>query len=203
MGAAATSLAVRLETDRLVLSPLGVEDAPELFATIEESRLHLLPWMGWAAGHRTVDETRRYLEQAVEGFARGDELDFGVRERAAGALIGIVGLKCVDAAVARWAAAYWLHPGAAGRGLAREAVLRVTRFAFEELRANRVELVIHVENVRSRALASALGFELEGVLRGTLHQPNADDDIADAAIYSMLRDEWLVATVRRSVVSPA
>ncbi len=203
MAAAQTTPELRLETERLALRPLGADDAADVFAAIEESRQHLLPWMGWAVGHRTLDETRHYVESAASGFARGDELDFGIRERATGRLIGIVGLKLVDPNVSRWAAAYWLHPDAIGRGYAREAVLRLVRHAFEALRANRVELVIHTENVRSRALAEHLGFEFEGVLRGTLHQPTEDDAIADAAIYSMLRDEWLLGTVRRSVVSPA
>ena len=44
-----------------------------------------------------------------------------------------------------------------------EAVKGVTHFAFEKLRANRVEIHCDAKNTKSRAITERLGFKLEGI----------------------------------------
>jgi len=67
-----------------------------------------------------------------------------------------------------------------------EAVERISRFAFEELGANRVEIRCDPENVRSRAVAERLNFELEGILRNDTIS-RIDNKLRDTCVYAKIR----------------
>ena len=61
-----------------------------------------------------------------------------------------------------------LAPAARGRGIATEALVALTDWAFAELGLGRVQVFVAPENVAALSLAGAAGFRREGVLRGVL-----------------------------------
>jgi len=63
---------------------------------------------------------------------------------------------------------YVVAPDARGRGVATEALRRLTEWAFAELGMVRLELMISVENAASKRVAERCGYVREGVLR-SLH----------------------------------
>lgn len=63
---------------------------------------------------------------------------------------------------------YVVAPVARGRGVATEALRRLTEWAFGELGMLRLELLISVENGASKRVAERSGYVCEGVLR-SLH----------------------------------
>jgi RimJ/RimL family protein N-acetyltransferase len=60
---------------------------------------------------------------------------------------------------------YVITPRARGRGVATDALDLLTRWAFAELEARRIELLIAVENEASKHVARKAGYVKEGVLR--------------------------------------
>jgi RimJ/RimL family protein N-acetyltransferase len=56
-------------------------------------------------------------------------------------------------------------PAARGRGIATEALLLVTGWAFSELELGRVQVFVATDNIAALRLAESAGFEREGVLR--------------------------------------
>lgn len=58
---------------------------------------------------------------------------------------------------------YWVAPEARRQGVAVRATRSLLRWAFEELSLAYVELITAAENPGSNAVATALGFTLEGV----------------------------------------
>lgn len=63
---------------------------------------------------------------------------------------------------------YKLRPDLYRRGLMSEAVVRVVRFAFDELALHRIEANVMPRNVASHALLTGLGFRDEGIARAYL-----------------------------------
>ena len=51
----------RLEGARVIVRPFERQDAAAINAAIHESREHLRPWMPWASGHQTVEETLNFV----------------------------------------------------------------------------------------------------------------------------------------------
>ena len=58
-----------------------------------------------------------------------------------------------------------LAPAARGRGIATEALVALTDWAFAELGLGRVQVFVAPENVAALSLAERAGFRREGVLR--------------------------------------
>lgn len=67
-------------------------------------------------------------------------------------------------------------PSARGRGVATRALRLLTEWAFAELGALRLELLVGVENHASKRVAERNGYRLEGVLRSLYFKQNARED---------------------------
>jgi RimJ/RimL family protein N-acetyltransferase len=78
---------------------------------------------------------------------------------------------------------YVVLPAARGRGVATEALCLLTAWAFSELEALRLELLISVDNHASKRVAERCGYVREGVLR-SLHLKQ--DVRVDTEIWSRL-----------------
>lgn len=64
-----------------------------------------------------------------------------------------------------------------GQGLATDAARAVTRFGFEDLGLERIEMEIAVDNHASLRIAEKLGYRREGVLRHRLILPGGATDM--------------------------
>jgi ribosomal-protein-serine acetyltransferase len=189
--ARAIPLPEELRTARLVLRPYRAEDAAALGAAVEESRARLRRWLEWVDGFAGPNDARYYVEGAAHDWARRRELFFGTFDAADGRFLGNVGLHNVDWTIRSFEIGYWLRDGAEGKGYAQEAVRALTRFAFEELGANRVEIRCDPRNERSRRVAERLGFPLEGCLRNSRQDPEGRP--RDTLVFAMVPADWAMA----------
>lgn len=159
----------RLDTPRLVLSCAQAGDGPAMNLAVNESLDHLRPWMNWAQQAPTLEQSEAIARRMQVQFLQRQQLAYLVQERGPdgrrGRVIGGAGLHKPDWSVRRFEIGYWLAPRALGRGLATEAVVALSRMAFEQLRARRLEIRTDVRNQASRAVAQRCGYLLEGVLR--------------------------------------
>ena len=78
---------------------------------------------------------------------------------------------------------YITAPSARGRGVATGMLDELTRWAFDELGALRITLIIDVENGASSRVAERCGYVLEGVMRSSYLK---DDVRVDAGLWSRL-----------------
>jgi RimJ/RimL family protein N-acetyltransferase len=168
--------------------PFGPEDAVPLFEAVEESRPHLAPWLPWAHQHRTIDDARAFVRRAQALWLLREDLPVGVFERAGGRLLGGSGLHRIDWQLRSFEIGYWLRRSAEGHGYMIEAVGLLTRPAFEQLGANRVEIRMDPANVRSQHVAERAGYVHEGTLRRCAPGPN--DVPTDRRVYALIPDDY-------------
>ncbi|MFQ5652692.1 MAG: GNAT family N-acetyltransferase [bacterium] len=71
-----------------------------------------------------------------------------------------------------------------GYGYVTEAVEAISRYAFDELCAKRVEIMMSSENEKSWRVAERLGFLLEGTLRNECR--NVDGRLRDTRVYAKI-----------------
>lgn len=149
---------VTLTTDRLVLRPFSVGDVPYVVEAARDPQM--LRWMLWAA-----EESAERAREFCTRLAHEDpvhKINFAVEVD--GRCSGSVGLQRAEWMFGRVEIGYWLAPWARGRGLATEAVRRVTDYAFQT-GLYRVELLAAVGNEPSQRVAERAGFVREAVLR--------------------------------------
>ncbi len=82
---------------------------------------------------------------------------------------------------------YWIDQAKAGRGYVPEAVVVLTRFAFEELRLHRLQIAIIPRNERSRRVMEKLDYRLEGI---ALRYLEINGVWEDHCRYAITTEEW-------------
>ena len=131
-------------------------------------------------------EARLWQRTAAAGLATGTDLATVVVDEADGALLGSAGLHNLDPESGRCSAGYWVAAEARGRGVAVRALRLISRYAFEQLGVERIEVWIEPENEPSRRVTEAAGFHREGLLRSFME---VGGERRDMLMYSLLPND--------------
>jgi ribosomal-protein-alanine N-acetyltransferase len=152
---------VDLETQRLILKPLALDDAAriqEIFPRWEIVK-HLgavVPWPYPPDGALTY-----VRDVALPAMARGDLLDWTLRLRTdPGTLIGVIGLKRTPGDNR----GFWLAPEWQGRGLMTEAADAVTDYWFDVLKQPVIRIPKAIANVSSRRVTEKQGMRVVAIV---------------------------------------
>jgi RimJ/RimL family protein N-acetyltransferase len=172
----------------VTVRPYAEPDAPLLWEAIEESREHLAPWMPWVGAYTTPDEALAAVRRFRAKWLSREDLHVAIFDRGGQRFLGGSGLHRIDWQIRRFEIGYWVRRSEVGHGYATETVQLLTRLAFDELAANRVEIRMDVDNVPSRAVAERLGFQLEGRLRQ--FAAGVDGQPRDIWVFSLLPREF-------------
>jgi RimJ/RimL family protein N-acetyltransferase len=155
---AADPAAPVLETERLVLRQLTLEDAPFMLQLVNEPS-----WLRFIGdrGVRTLEDARRYLQEGpLASYARHGFGLYLTELKPSGAPAGICGLikrdslEDVDLGFA-FLPRYW------GRGYATEAAAAVVGLAFSALGLERLVAITTLDNASSIKLLEKLGMRRE------------------------------------------
>ncbi|MCP9989970.1 GNAT family N-acetyltransferase [Streptomyces albogriseolus] len=146
------------EGRRVGLRHFTYDDAAEFTARARESKDLHHPWL---FPPDTPAAYAAYAQRLIEDPAKAG---FLVCEKEADdALAGFVNINnIVEGGFLCGALGYGAFAHAAGRGLMREALDLVVRYAFGPMRLHRLEINVQPGNAASIALARACGFRKEG-----------------------------------------
>ncbi|WP_422122179.1 GNAT family N-acetyltransferase [Planococcus sp. X10-3] len=177
----------QFESARLLIRAPRREDAAHSYEAIKHSIDSLRPWMPFAQKKPDLKQIEANLIEAAADFQLRKDLRLHFFLKETGEFIGSSGLHRIDWEVRKFEIGYWVDNRFEGKGYVTEAVERITRFAFEELGANRVEIKCDPDNVRSRAVAERLDFKLEGILRNETIS-RVDNKVRDTCVYSKISE---------------
>jgi RimJ/RimL family protein N-acetyltransferase len=179
----------RIETARLILRCPRRGDGAVVNPAVVASHVELDPWLPWATTLPTLDESEANCRRQQARFILREDLVMLVFERDAsggeGELLGGVGLHRIDWTLRRFEIGYWRKTGCEGRGIVTEAVLALSRMAFDALDARRVEIRMDDNNERSWKVAERAGFTLEALLRFDALTPGGEP--RSTRIYARVR----------------
>ena len=170
-----------LETERLILRKMVLNDAEAVFAYASNSEVSR--YTLWET-HRSIEDSRAFLEFATQKYENGGEPDWGIVYRGNGCLVGACGLVNWEAEHARAEVGFVLSREYWGRGLMPEAVRAILRFGFERMNLNRIEARCIAENAASARVMEKAGMFYEGTLRQREYIKGAYRDIK---LYAILK----------------
>ena len=151
-----------LETERLRLAPLTVEDTPNIFPLMEHAEVMAF----WDIPEvDDPDMVAAIVENQVSGMAAGKAYYWAIRMLADDQFVGICDLSEIDKWHHRAEVGFMLGRDSWGQGYALEAMRAVMAFAASN-GIRRLLARTHLGNRRSDALLTKLGFCEEGLLRG-------------------------------------
>lgn len=179
-----------LSGPRVSLRPYREADAQQLREAIVESRDHLRPWVSFADGHQTLEESRDWVLKSQAKWITREECPLAIWERQTGRFLGGAGLHPRDWQIRYFEIGYWLRASAAGQGYMSEAVGLLVDYLFTGLAAHRVEIRCDEQNLRSAAIPRRLGF----VEEGCLHQNRLafDNSLRNTLIFALTTREALL-----------
>ncbi len=174
----------RIETDRLILRPLKMSDAGDMYAYARDPEVSR--YVLWDA-HRSIWETRRFLHFARNQYRKGFPASFAVEWRESGRMIGTIGFMWVNPDYKSAEVGYSLSREYWNRGIMTEALSAILRFGFEVLKLNRIEAQYDIENPASGKVMLHCGMQYEGTLRQRILNKGK---FVDVAIYAILKNQW-------------
>ncbi|MCC6660345.1 MAG: GNAT family N-acetyltransferase [Phycisphaerales bacterium] len=144
---------------------------------------------------RTLEESRRFIQDALTMAAGGTQFPFAIVDRESGAVAGSTRYLDIQPAH-RGIEIGWTIVGVPWQrtSINTECKYLLMRHAFETLGAVRVMFKTDARNLRSRRAIARIGGVYEGALRKAriLH----DGYIRDTACFSVIDDEWPAAKQR-------
>jgi RimJ/RimL family protein N-acetyltransferase len=161
----------RLETADLVLRPPVEEDAPDAYELLNDPDVQL-----WNPGGTCPDlEAAAAWCRSGADWSSGSHATWHAVDPETGRMVGNVSLFAIESDDRVAKIGYRVLPSARGRGVARQMVDAVTRWAFDSRGLMRVQLEHSVHNAASCRVAEAAGFVYEGTTRSAYAVPGSDD----------------------------
>ena len=171
-------------TERLLLRPYTLDDAPELQRLI---------------GERDVAKTlmsvpHPYPDGAAEEFinrhpqrSEKGAFQFAITHREDGRLIGGIGFNDIDLESERAEIGYWIALTYWGNGYGTEAARAVVKFGFEVMELNRIHAAHFSNNPASGRIMQKIGMKHEGCRRQHVRKWG---ELLDWECYGILRNEY-------------
>lgn len=145
----------RFGTERLVLRPLRLEDAADMFEYTSDPEISR--FLNWAP-HGEPGEARDWIASKL-ARPEPDDLLLGIELREPRKLIGTVRAYRFDAAACSCEVSYALNSAFQGCGYMREALGKLADICFDEVRVGRIVARIDEENAASAHVARRLGMK--------------------------------------------
>lgn len=175
-----------IETPRLILDQLTIQDRASLFAIFSDPDV-IRHYDVEQFTH--IDEADHLISYFAAKFENDSGIRWAIRDKSNGNFLGTCGFTHWNhydhSAVIGYELAkeYW------GRGYAFESIKAIVEFIFAEsfhFYVHRLEAIIVPTNTPSQKLVKRLGFALEGTLRGKCFWNN---EFHDMYMFALLRQD--------------
>lgn len=180
---ATPAMPTQLDAGAFYLRPLETGDSPACVQAVRESAATVGRWMSWAHAAYADDDALAWIAHCATARQDGSSHEYGIFDAASRTLVGSAGLNQFNAANGFCNLGYWVRESCQRRGAASSAVRALLPLAFGALGQGRVEIVMAVGNVASRAVAQRAGALEECVARNRL---KLHGRFVDAHVFSLV-----------------
>lgn len=174
-----------LETDRLLLRNLSLDDVEDIFEYASDPEVSR--YNSWSV-HKSIEDSKWFLNEVIEEYKNHELASWGIVHKEALKVIGTCGFANWIPDQRRAEIGYALSRKYWGKGYMPEAVRSVIAFGFRMMKLNRIEGRSIILNPASARVMEKVGMKSEGVLRQHLF---AKGSFHDVKMYSILREEWV------------
>ena len=171
-----------LKGNKITLRPIVAEDAPAMFASLDDKEsMHLTGTQQTF----TFEQVQRYCARLLTA---DDRADYAITRHEDGLYVGEVVLNNID----------WVNRSANfrialagrpffGKGYGTEATQLILSYGFRQLKLHRIELEVYDFNPRAQHVYEKVGFVREGIRRDVLLW---EGEYHSAIIMSILAHEY-------------
>jgi len=169
-----------IETERLLLDCITDEDVNEVFelrSNPETMKYIPRPLV------KDNDGALEHIKMIVDKINSNEGINWGIRLKDNPKLLGIIGFYRLQPENYRAEIGYMILPEFHGKGIVPEAVNRLIKYGFEDLKLHSIEAVIAPENHASERVLQKCGFTKEAHFKESEFY---EGKFLDKVIYSLL-----------------
>lgn len=152
----------KIESKKIRLRKLKLEDISviyDIYSNEDSSKLD--DWIPYTK----IEEAEALINKSNKDFINKSELRYGIEDVTRNILVGSCGIFGFDEWNKKCMLYYQIHHNERNKGYASEAVKLLVRYAFYDLKSNRIEAYITPGNDSSIRVLEKNGFINEGLLR--------------------------------------
>lgn len=169
-----------LETERLHLRAITVEDKHEMFSLRSDKQImQYIP----RPLTKTVEETVEFIKSINENIEKQEYINWAIALKSDNKLIGTVGFYRVQKENYRAEVGYMLHTNFHKQGVIQELMPVVLNYGFKEMKLHSIEAVIDPRNKASENVLIKQGFVKEAHFKENFF---FDGEFLDSVHYSLL-----------------
>jgi RimJ/RimL family protein N-acetyltransferase len=170
----------------VTLRPWALHDVPAIALACNEPEI--ARWIHQIPSPYSEQDAREYMESTQAAWRDGFGAFFAIVDTTSGEPVGSIAMHVLDHSFGNVEVGYWAAGPSRGRGLTTRALRLISRWAIDDVGAERVQLRADVLNAASLRVAEKAGFTHEGVLRAAAFNQRQNRRI-DYAVYSLLPGE--------------
>jgi RimJ/RimL family protein N-acetyltransferase len=172
-----------LETKRLVLRPIALEDKEAVFEYAKNPLVG--PNAGWKP-HQSSNESLMFIEYCIKKREYGQPGNYAIIYKENNKMIGTIEVHSFSGY--KGEIGFVLNPDYWNKGIMTEAAKMLIIYAFEVLEIKRLAYNYFLFNERSKKVCEKLEFVFEGVLRKKFKM--YDGRFIDEAVNSLTDDDY-------------
>lgn len=175
---------IQIETIRLMLTGIHHQDMKKIFDNLTKSEIKQI------LGHRSDEEFSKEEQKHKNGYSSYNRrfIVFLLKDKESGKIIGRCGLHNWNDTHKRAEIGYVMEDEFfKEKGLMSEAVKSIVKYGFDQLRLNRIEAIVGIDNAASIRILAKNKFINEGILKQ--HFCIAEK-YTDSIICAILRNEY-------------
>ncbi|AXA34774.1 GNAT family N-acetyltransferase [Francisella adeliensis] len=153
--------------------------APIYFKLIKENATYLERWLPWVSSYKSEQDSTLFIRKSLHDYADGKSMVCAIWFN--NELVGNASFNSINHSLKKVEIGYWVKESAQGSGIITRVCNKLIDIAFNELKMQKVQISVAVENLASRAVCKRLGMKLEGIISNA---ENLNGQIVDHAIYA-------------------
>jgi RimJ/RimL family protein N-acetyltransferase len=176
-----------LENERVLLKPLSSEHFDGFCQIAFDSEV----WTYMADKISNEDDLKAFIDSSLTAKTNGQRYPFTIFDKQRERIAGSTSFLNISEKDSRLEIGYtWLGMDFQGTGLNTRCKYELLKYAFDEMKFERVEFKTDFTNPKSRKALLKIGGKEEGVLRS--HMLMHDGRRRDSIYYSILKNEWTI-----------
>ena len=153
---------------------------PDYVRLAEKDFDYLSEWLEWPRFCITEVDFKKFVSESIASFEACESMNCAIKYKEM--IAGTAGFNKIDRKLSRAEIGYWIGSEFQKNGIVTEVCRFLIAYAFENLRLNKVQMSVAVENKPSRAVCERLNMDLEGIIT---NEECIGEKILDHALYAI------------------
>lgn len=171
------------DSKRLHFRKIIPDDATEIFSI--RSNDDVMRFMD-VPGHYSVSDSEKLIRSVEDSYKNEKGINWAIIKKDSNSFIGYIGFIRIFSEHCRAEIGYALKPEYWGKGFMYEAINKIVKFGFEEMKLHSIEANVNPLNERSQKVLERVGFNKEAYFRENYL---FDGKFLDSVIYSLLEKD--------------